>query len=62
MKGVKMKNLLLVFGLFAILLSSIVTGCKETDKDFQNEIVPLPTLTKENMENQAWQMELCTKN
>ncbi|HAH36998.1 MAG TPA: nuclear transport factor 2 family protein [Algoriphagus sp.] len=52
-----MKNLLLVFGLFAILLSSIVTGCKETDKDFQNEIVPLPTLTKENMENQAWQME-----
>ncbi len=47
----------MAIGLITILLSLIVTSCKETNKDIQNEKAPLPTMTKENMENQAWQME-----
>ncbi len=41
----------------AVLASFIVAGCKENNKDSRNAKALLPTMAKENMENQAWQME-----
>ena len=55
MKGTK--NILITIGPFAVLVLSIVTGCKEPNKEFQSAKAPLLTMTRENMENQAWEME-----
>lgn len=57
MKVYKMKNLRIAVGPITILIFFLVTGCKENNKDFQNAKAPLSTMTKEDMENQAWQME-----
>lgn len=47
----------MVIGLIAVLVLFSVTSCKENKNDFQNAETALPTMTKENIENQAWQME-----
>jgi hypothetical protein len=57
MEEYKTKNILITMGLIALLMSFIVTGCKEDNKDLQNAKVLSPTMTKENIENEAWQME-----
>jgi Domain of unknown function (DUF4440) len=58
MKGYKMKERrTLAIGLIAVLVLVTVTGCKENSKDSQNTETALPTMTKESIENQAWQME-----
>jgi len=50
MKAKKLSIISLI-ALFAI------TGCKETRKDSQNEKVIVTALSKENTENQVWEME-----
>ena len=58
MKGYKMKEKKsIAIGLIAVLVLFTITGCKENNKDSQNAETALPTMTKENTENQAWQME-----
>lgn len=52
-----MKRISIASGLIAILVLLIITSCKEHNKDSQNTESSSPTMTKENMENQAWQME-----
>lgn len=58
MKGYKMKEVKsLALELIAVLVLFTVTGCKENSKVSQNTETALPTMTKENIENQAWRME-----
>ena len=57
MKESKMKNTFIAIVPFAILVLSIMTGCKEPNKDFQKVKASSLIMTKENMENQAWEME-----
>ena len=43
-----------MIGMFVLIT---ITSCKENSKDPQKAEAILPTISKENLQNQAWQME-----
>ena len=44
-------------GLIAVLVLFTITGCKENSEDSQNTETASPIMTREDIENEAWQME-----
>lgn len=48
---------LIVSGLIALFLLNTISSCNKKDNDSEKTKTILPTISKEKLENEAWQME-----
>lgn len=51
-------NKLKIIGVVTVSIFLTMTCCKESNKDSQNVVAELPAISKADIENQAWQMEV----
>jgi len=49
--------ILMVLSMIALFVSIVRTSCNENSKDSQKAETIVPTMSKENLENEVWKME-----